>query len=149
MSDDEDDYLSDKFLAQTAAAPPAAKPKTYSDLRKEAQRKAFIKNEENRHKSRREREVEAREEGLSKSLFERAKEEEETTGSSSGSKAMAMMLKMGFKPGQSLGKPEDAEVPQKDNDAPVQEAASSKPAHKTEPLPLNEWEGMSTCLYLK
>lgn len=107
-SDDEDDYLSDKFLLQATAAAPStsrAKPTTYSDKRREALRKAQLKNEQNRTKSRRERELEAREEGLSKSLFERA-EEEQASGSN---KALAMMMKMGFKPGQTLGNVEDRE----------------------------------------
>lgn len=107
-SDDEDDYLSDKFLLQATAAAPStsrAKPTTYSDKRREALRKAQLKNEQNRTKSRRERELEAREEGLSKSLFERA-EEEQASGSN---KALAMMMKMGFKPGQTLGNVEGRE----------------------------------------
>ncbi|KAA1466132.1 RNA-binding domain-containing protein [Dentipellis sp. KUC8613] len=101
------------------------------------------------------REVEAREEGLSKSLFERAAEEE-AAGSSSGNKALAMMMKMGFKPGQSLGKVEDAPTaspPDSGQGTPVPETSSApatsasppptgavKP-HRLEPLPINEWAG--------
>lgn len=104
MSDDEDDYLSDKFLLEAASGGSAA-PKTYSQRRKDAARLSAIKNEQHRKKSRRQLEADALEEGLSKSLFERAKEEEET--GQQKNKALAMMMKMGFKPGQSLGRTED------------------------------------------
>lgn len=99
MSSDEDDYLSAKYLVDVPAPAPT---KTYSELRKNAQKRGQVKQEQNRVKSRRERELEAREEGLSKSLFERAKEDEEA-GLGSGNKALSIMMKMGFKPGQSLG----------------------------------------------
>jgi hypothetical protein len=152
MSGDEDDYLSDKFLVDASSSAPA--PKTYAQIRKEAERKAKLKNEENRLKSRRQREAEAREEGLSKSLFERAKEEEDA-GITSGNKALSMMMRMGFKPGQSLGKIEDStsQPPQtalsgsteetNTGQAPAEEstAVGKRPGHKTEPLPLNEWAG--------
>ncbi|TFY72484.1 hypothetical protein EVG20_g533 [Dentipellis fragilis] len=152
QEENEDDYLSDKFLVQT---PAPSKPTTYSDKRKEALKRAQIRNEQNRVKSRRQREVEAREEGLSKSLFERAAEEE-AAGSGSGNKALAMMMKMGFKPGQSLGKVEDAPAaspPDSAQGTPVPETSSAavtdasppptgvvKP-HRLEPLPINEWAG--------
>src|SRR6185369_1385784 len=102
--DDEDDYLSDKFLA--APDSNSCAPKTYTQLRKEAANKAKLKNEQNKTRGQRERELEAREEGLTKSLFDRAKEEQEA-GMSSGNKALSMMMKMGFTPGQPLGKAED------------------------------------------
>lgn len=100
MSDDDDDYLSAKFLVDTTPAPAA---KTYSQIRKEAHQRSELKHEQSRRRSRKEIERESREAGLSKSLFERAKEEEDA-GLGSGNKALAMMMKMGFKPGQSLGK---------------------------------------------
>ncbi|KAL0949619.1 hypothetical protein HGRIS_009664 [Hohenbuehelia grisea] len=154
MSDDEaDDYLSDKFLVETSA--PSA-PKTYSNLRKAAQQRSQQKNVENRTKSRYQREIESREEGLSKSLFERAKEEQEA-GLSSGSKALSIMMKMGFKPGESLGRPDPEEAPSSGSadtstntdNATVDSASeavlatndSGKSRHKVEPLPLNEWAG--------
>jgi G-patch domain len=113
-SDDEDDYLSAKFLDEPSPASSSSKkPKTYSDIRKDAQKRSQLKQEQNRRKSRKERELEAREEGLSKSLFERAKEEEEA--GLPQNKALSMMMKMGFKPGQSLGAsastPVDEEMP--------------------------------------
>jgi hypothetical protein len=145
--EDEDDYLSNKFLPDEQA-----KPTTYSQLRKAAQKKAQSKNEQNRIKSRRQREIESREEGLSKSLFERAKEEE------AGNKALSIMMKMGFKPGQALGN-NDNDIP---SSSPPKNDAEDEPSgptteetipdmnihtkHKTEPLPLKEWEGQSIFL---
>ncbi|KAJ3803075.1 hypothetical protein GGU11DRAFT_812973 [Lentinula aff. detonsa] len=105
-----------------------------------------------RVKSRRERELEAREEGLSKSLFDRAKEEE-TGGNSGLNKGLTLMMKMGFQPGQSLGQshddgskpnePSKLEIPSL---VPLLDRESSQPSrngnsHRTEPLPLNEWSG--------
>ncbi|RPD61927.1 hypothetical protein L226DRAFT_560632 [Lentinus tigrinus ALCF2SS1-7] len=106
MSDDEDDYLSDKFLVEAAAASSSSAPKSYADRRKEALKQSALKNEQNRTKSRREREREAREEALNRSLFERAQEEAQESGQQN--KALAMMMKMGFKPGQALGKDDEA-----------------------------------------
>ncbi|EPQ59596.1 hypothetical protein GLOTRDRAFT_125893 [Gloeophyllum trabeum ATCC 11539] len=166
MAEDEDDYLSDKFLADLNAAS-SSEPKTYSARRKEAEKKAKLKQEQNRIKSRRQLELESREAGLSKSLFERAKEEEATVGK--GNKALAMMMKMGFKPGQSLGQVHDEPAPEAASVTP-ERAVSSTPEvevkessaepsrdgtpfesmtrglgsgikHRTEPLPLNEWAG--------
>lgn len=152
MSDD-DDYLSDKFLA----GPPqeSDSQRSYTQLRKEAIRKSQIKNEQNRTKSKRQRELEAREEGLNKSLFEKAQEDEQAnTGASN--KALALMMKMGFKPGQSLGKQSTGVSPAHGEDSETPDAVvavpqtigestnkpPSPPQHKTEPLPINEWLGM-------
>ncbi|KAK0206236.1 hypothetical protein DFS33DRAFT_572726 [Desarmillaria ectypa] len=136
MSDNEDDYLSDKFLVENTSS---TRPQTYSSLRKEVQKKSLLKNEQHRQKSRYQREVESREEGLSKSLFTRAKEEQEA-GIATGNKAMSIMMKMGFTPGQSLGKTDDEPA---DTAPSIDVASSSKKSggHKVEPLPLNEWEG--------
>ncbi|KAF7313659.1 G-patch domain-containing protein [Mycena chlorophos] len=147
MSDDEDDYLAnlDKFLVDPSTS---TGPKSYSQLRKEAEKKSREKNEKNRIKSRRQREAESRQEGLSKSLFARAKEDEDA-GISSGNKALSIMMKMGFKPGQALGKsdsndeaPSQLDNPESDNDngdgdGPV----ASSSTHRTNPLPINEWTG--------
>jgi hypothetical protein len=161
MADDEDDYLSDKFLIESAPS----QPKTYAERRKQAQKQAQLKNEANRLKSRRERELESREEGLSKSLFERAKEEE-ASGINTGNKALSMMMKMGFRPGQALGKQEDDRpltiTPELNHDhldeqlettADISEpglsgTSQSVSKHKTEPLPINEWMGMYPLLWL-
>jgi hypothetical protein len=180
----EDDYLSDKFLfAAESTAPKANEPKTYAQRRREAERASQLKNEQNRTKPRREREKEALEEGLNKSLFERAKEEEERLaadlGSSGGggNKALSMMMKMGFQPGQALGKRENSPPPSTavadssstivesdsvpesivgassvDVDSSIQNdkqdhpvaGAQSGTQHRTVPLPLQEWTGMSS-----
>ncbi|KIP12828.1 hypothetical protein PHLGIDRAFT_60997 [Phlebiopsis gigantea 11061_1 CR5-6] len=155
MSDEEDDYLSDKFLVDTTAAAASSSAKTYTARRKEALRVAALKNEQNRRKSRRELEQESREEGLSKSLFERAKDEAEQGVGGGSSKALAMMMKMGFQPGQSLGQPdtpvEQSRSPSQDpsSTAPPAEDGEDKKAlepavasqHRVNPLPLNEWTG--------
>jgi G-patch domain len=156
MSSDEDDYLSNKFLSDENAS--SSQPTTYSQLRKAARKKAQSKNEQNRIKSRRQREIESREEGLSKSLFERAKEEEEA-GVSSGNKALSIMMKMGFKPGQALGNndslvnnssPPENDVekigftPDKLTTGEAVPDMNIHTKHRAEPLPLNEWAGRST-----
>jgi len=170
MSEEEDDYLSDKFLQQLEASShskSSSTPKTYTQRRHEAERISALKNEQNRRKSRKQLEQESREEGLSKSLFERAKEEEESHGGQQN-KALAMMMKMGFKPGQALGKDYDdhsdddhavptktiasPEPPQEEDTeraskTPTVERESGSPPpqtsalkHRTVPLPINEWE---------
>ncbi|KAI0650018.1 hypothetical protein C8Q79DRAFT_900584 [Trametes meyenii] len=163
MSDEEDDYLSDKFLIDAAAS--SSVPKTYVERRKEAAKRAALKNEQNRTKSQRE----AREEALARSLIERAQEEARESGQQN--KALAMMMKMGFKPGQALGREEDGGGKQKDEDgkqppgaAAVPEDAVAGPSrpgigarskadadeeqveetqtgHRKVPLAINEWEG--------
>jgi len=166
MADDgDDDYLSDKFL--TLAEP--QKSTTYSEKRKESLRKSHLKNEQNRTKSRRQLELESREEGLSKSLFERA-EDDKAIGHGAENKALSMMIKMGFKPGQALGAPADVEqdedaspspqptpspvpthptTPHRDVDPP-QETSILQPEkqerHLVNPLPLNEWSGTSSLI---
>lgn len=169
MADDEDDYLSDKFLLE-ASKPPSTAPKTYSHLRKEASRQAFLKSQQNKQKSQRQ----LREEGLSKSLFERVKEEEDSGVVASGNKALSIMMKMGFKPGQALGKDANTSAPTADSSKPEipdregsigightdPSSSSTLPStstsiepqnptittnshHKIEPIPINEWAGMS------
>lgn len=155
MSDEEDDYLSDKFLASLEAPKSGKSSMSYAERRRVAQRESERKRLEGRIKSRREMEEEARREGLSRSLFDREIEkassgkenndgESSSTGGGSGaSKAMSMMLKMGFKPGEALGKKEEpAKLP--DNDAEVlrEEPEKTKSGHLVEPLPLAVWAGM-------
>ncbi|KAN0139967.1 protein of unknown function (DUF4187) domain containing protein [Lactarius tabidus] len=148
---DDDDYLSDKFLLNTAEP---QKPKTYSEKRKEALFKSRLKSDQNRIKSRRQLEIESREDGLSKSLFERA---EDDKASGSENKALSMMMKMGFKPGQALGLP--AHVDEDSTDRPSSSSTSPPPdptrgisppqegsttqseKQLVNPLPLNEWSG--------
>ncbi|KAG9119705.1 hypothetical protein FRC07_005135 [Ceratobasidium sp. 392] len=161
MSDEEEDFMSDKFLASLETAKPTTGNASYSERRRVAQRESERKRLEGRIKSRRELEEEARREGLSRSLFEKEMEkaaeskakggegQESSGGGSGGSKAMAMMLKMGFKPGETLGKKEE---PVKSLDEPS-ESSEEKPAdiaetgeklksgHLAEPLPLAMWAG--------
>lgn len=155
MADDaDDDYLSDKFLTITEAQ----KPKTYSEKRKEALRKSLLKGEQNRTKSTRQLELESREEGLSKSLFERA-EDDKASGRGMDNKALSMMMKMGFKPGQALGASTHVDVDEGSTPIGTMTPPSRRnlsPSPETEtlgiqpqihdgglvnPLPLNEWLG--------
>ncbi|KAJ3566009.1 hypothetical protein NP233_g7269 [Leucocoprinus birnbaumii] len=123
MSDD-DDYLSDKFLA--GIGDDVTPPKTYSQLRREALKKSQEKKcwQSNQEQT-----------GA-------GAQEEEQAGLGSGNKALAMMMKMGFTPGQSLGRQTGAAA---EEDSGNTESSIRKspppPQHKTEPLPLNEWSG--------
>jgi len=137
MADDgDDDYLSDKFL--TPVEP--QNPKTYSEKRKEALRESFRRDEQNRTKSRRQLERESREEGLSKTLFERA-EDDKSSGRGPENKALSMMLKMGFKPGQALGVPDS--VDERTTPIHTSPEAEANEGRLVDPLPLNEWSGTS------
>jgi hypothetical protein len=133
MSSSDEDYLSEKFLVDAPSAPSG----TYSSLRKRARQEADRRNAENKQKSRRQLEEEARAEGLQKSLFQRA-QEETSFDHGTPNKAMAMMLKMGFKPGQALGTEVTAEVENSDN-----AAAPSRLGHRTEPIGIKMWKGWS------
>ena len=59
MSDEEDDYLSDKFLVDPTPSS-STRPKTYAERRQDALRRAALKNEQNRLPTRAERERAAR-----------------------------------------------------------------------------------------
>ena len=59
MSDDEDNYLSDKFLLGDTVSPPS-KPQTYAERRKQSQRQSELRNLQNKKKSRKQLEEEAR-----------------------------------------------------------------------------------------
>ncbi|KAG8897310.1 hypothetical protein FRB99_008234, partial [Tulasnella sp. 403] len=166
MSDDEDDYLSAKFVDESAMPGPASKRNrsdvTYHERRRQAAKISHEKNKANKIRPRREVEEESRREGLSKSLFERAREEDLhhskrrrlEDGESDGetepaqeppkttNKALAMMLKMGYKEGQSLGrKTEPVEVPSHGDSESVAVAERKVLGHLTEPLPLAVWAG--------
>lgn len=147
---DEEDYLSDKFLVEAVAS--SSQPKTYTQRRQESLKQSRTKNEQDRPKSRRQREQESREEALRKSLFERAKEDNE----GGKNKALEIMLKMGFKIGESLGQKEGL-LAREGTSSPRRSGSetreSSEPrerrntlsdsTHRAEPLPLNEWSGSS------
>lgn len=118
--------------------------------RQQALKEGRLKSLQNQAKSRRQREQESREDGLSKSLFERAKLDNDA----GANKALGIMMKMGFQLGQSLGKPEDIpptdvvslpdtprpSVPE-DSRSHSQAAETRGEKHKSEPLPLSEWTG--------
>lgn len=143
---DDDDYLSDKFLT----VPEPQKSKTYSEKRKEALRRSLLEDEQNKIKSNRQLELESREEGLSKSLFERA-QDDKASGRGSENKALSIMMKMGFKPGRALGVPADVEdavtirtTPPQLNISSPEPSVVSPGKHEGQlvnPLPLNEWSG--------
>ena len=107
-SESEDDFMSDKFLVETA---PAKKTQqTYLDRRRAAQKKHL----ESQPKSLKLREEEKRRHGLETSLFAGVKDDanavgsgESSAGPAAGSKAMNMMMKMGWKVGEGLGKKGD------------------------------------------
>lgn len=168
MSDEEDDYLSDKFLASLVAPKPStSSAANYAERRRIAQRESERKRLEGRIKSRRELEEDARREGLSQNLFDKEMEKAgaaqpgiggagqdgevqlEKVGGSGASKAMSMMLRMGFKPGETLGKKEEpakpggVSVPSDEKHEGVPEPEKrTKSGHLTEPLPLAMWAGM-------
>ncbi|KIM33164.1 hypothetical protein M408DRAFT_5783 [Serendipita vermifera MAFF 305830] len=138
MSDEEDDYLSEKFLQQITSKAQSSSSKTYAERRREAQRQAEIKNIAGRTKSRKDIEKEALEtlkEGMNTSLFEKEKLAAAEGGTQS--KAMKMMSKMGFKPGQTLGRQDETpSVSTLGN-----ESSSSRQGPRSTPIAINLWEG--------
>ncbi|KAI9626670.1 hypothetical protein KEM48_010265 [Puccinia striiformis f. sp. tritici PST-130] len=98
--EEEDDFMSDKFLKQITESP-SENNKTYTEKRK---RRLIEASTTQQKRSRAQREIEAREEGLSRNLIQSTSEhQEENAPPESHSKAFQMMLKMGFQPGSSLG----------------------------------------------
>lgn len=97
--------MSDKFLVE--AVPARTTQQTYLDRRKAAQKKHL----ESQPKSLKLREEEKRRKGLETSLFAGVEEDASKLGESSkpavGGKAMSMMMKMGWKVGEGLGKKGD------------------------------------------
>jgi len=142
MSDSEDDFMSDKFLVEAPAAEKSYKAKRDASLLK-GQRAGLAKNLQ----SAKVREEQQRREGLNTSLFEK-KDHQEASGSGGG-KAMAMMMKMGWKVGEGLGKKEVEEptTKRKVDDEEEDEAprggigSSSRKAPRTEPIRVSLWSG--------
>lgn len=154
---DEDDYTSDKFLAAAAAAGTSATTSSdsYAERRRLALKQAEEKQRANRTKSLKEREEEARRKGLSTSLFgalddddqqqqQDGDETDTTPGAPLGGKAMSMMLKMGWKPGQGLGREAASSPTTLDQDMGFNkrkrsedgnEEPSPRPALRRDPLP--------------
>ena len=155
MSSSEDDFMSDKFLAEPTPKPSA---QTYTQRRLAAAKR----HAEAQPKPRAVREEEARRKALETSLFERE-------GQQGGGKAMGLMMKMGWTPGEGLGKQRDdersdktrARSPSADDDddadkAPAAAAAAAagigakrrklsppRATHRTEPLRISLWAGKS------
>ncbi|EGG04158.1 uncharacterized protein MELLADRAFT_89632 [Melampsora larici-populina 98AG31] len=105
--EEEEDFMSDKFLIPINNTS-STSTLTYSDKRKRKQIESLNKSYK---KSRAEQEIEAREEGLRNDLianqFKSIKESDSKDPSiptTTHSKAVQMMLKMGFQPGKALGK---------------------------------------------
>ncbi|KAA1076540.1 hypothetical protein PGT21_010727 [Puccinia graminis f. sp. tritici] len=96
--EEEEDFMSDKFLKQITET--STENKTYSEKRK---RRLIDASTNHQKRSRVQREIEAREEGLSRNLIQANVVQEEKAPPESHSKAFQMMLKMGFQPGNSLG----------------------------------------------
>jgi len=131
-NDGDDDYLSDKFLTPVESQ----NPKTYSEKRKEALRESLRRDEQNRTKTKRQLEHESREDGLSKTLFERA-EDDKSSGRGPENKALSIMKSMGFKPGQALGVPARVD----EGTTPNHTSREAHEGRLVNPLPLNEWSG--------
>jgi hydroxylamine reductase (hybrid-cluster protein) len=140
MSDEEDDYLSEKLLAGIVAQSSSGS-KTYFQRRREAQLQSEIRNLAGRTKSKKEIErenLETLKEGMGTSLFEREK-----LGEAGGpSKAMNMMTKMGFKPGQTLGKQQGTTSSTESGDTLSKKSDQNTPGLKA-PIIVNIWEGKS------
>ncbi|KWU41945.1 hypothetical protein RHOSPDRAFT_36508 [Rhodotorula sp. JG-1b] len=103
-SDSELDYDDPRFLlAAETTASTSQSDLTYAERRK---RTLAQQAERGRIKSRKQMEEEKREEGLSTNLIDRERKQEEAGGGAST--AFKMMSKMGYKPGEALGRRYDS-----------------------------------------
>jgi hypothetical protein len=154
-SESEEDFMSDKFLASVSEP---AVPQTYSARRNQQTLKSLRAGQANAKPTQKlaVREEIARREGLERNLFE---EPERNAG---GNKAMAMMMKMGWTPGESMGKKKEEATGSKrtrdeegdDEDAPRGGIGSSSrlkvqrspspPAQRTEPIRISMWQSTSS-----
>lgn len=146
-SESEDDFMSDKFLA---AASTSSAPQTYTAKRNQQALKSQRANIMNAKPVQKQsvREEHARREGLEKNLFENPPEGE--------NKAMAMMMKMGWRPGEGMGKKKEASTGTKrDRDDEDEDevprggigsssrpklARSPSPPQITEPIRISMWQ---------
>jgi hypothetical protein len=108
MSDSEDDFMSDAFLAKVTAgaAPKASSGTTYQERRRRAAASSQARADANRIRPLREREEEARQEGLKKNLIEDELRKRDAGGEVGV--GMKMMLKMGYQGGERLGRQDAA-----------------------------------------
>lgn len=102
MDADEDDYMSAAFITD-APSTSTSKPTTYAELRKAARRRGEDSVIRNAKRPRHEREAEAREQALNRSLFDTPTPDSPVPAAAPANKALGMMMRMGFKPGQALG----------------------------------------------
>ena len=161
MSDDEDDFMSDKFLVEASST--SKMPSAYSERRAAQQLKSMRTGQAKNQLTHKQEEAVRRREGLNTSLFdeyrttqskqgESSKAGESTKVTSGGAKAMAMMQKMGWSVGEGLGRkrslsPLEASkrprVEDGDDEAP-RGGLGSKAASvvsTTEPLRISMWAG--------
>ena len=152
MSDSEDDFMSDKFLVEPSTS---SSSNHYSARRSAQQLKSLRTGQAKNQLSLKQEELVRRNEGLEKSLFDDfragqgAKRGESSGGESSGSKAMGMMMKMGWSVGEGLGRkrswsPETRAKKAKgedDEDEEVQNRGIGSRPGRTEPIRLSMWAG--------
>jgi hypothetical protein len=139
-SDSEDDFMSDKFLTATSTA---REPQTYTTKRSAQQLKSLRAGQAKSAIPLKQLEEERRREGLSKSLFDAG------SSGNGGGAALGMMMKMGWKVGEGLGKQRSPSPPRAMPSAEEDEAeprrggigsgsASSSKA-RIEPLRVSMW----------
>ncbi|WVQ83658.1 hypothetical protein IAT38_005801 [Cryptococcus sp. DSM 104549] len=166
--DSEDDFMSDKFLVDSA---PSA-PQNYSARRSAQALKTLRAGQAKNQLKSRDLEQARRKEGLETSLFEKYKEDKASGGRASGSgsggsgqggnKAVEMMMKMGWKVGEGLGKKRSpsppphrafgaglgAKKPRLDEDEEEEErprggidssSRQAEPKPRTEPIRISMW----------
>jgi hypothetical protein len=125
---DEDDFMSDKFLVQAESSRPG--PATYAERRRKEVNRAA---ERGIVKSRKQREQEAREEALARNMVD---------DDEKNNKALSMMLKMGFKPGQALGRKRENDAP-----SPADRSGSRSPAVRIDPIEVEMRQGKHGFFY--
>ncbi|KAF9392069.1 G patch domain-containing protein 11 [Podila verticillata] len=127
-SDEEEDYMSEAFLNSLVSASESQKTKkqsmTYSERRRQKEREHLA----NLPKPLKEREREAREKGLETEIGEE-------------NKGMAMLLKMGFKKGGTLGASKQKEEPPSTTEQPTSHTLSSRSDVLRAPLAIQMKQG--------
>ena len=166
MSDSEDDFMSDKYLvaASAQAEPPPSSSTTYSARRSAAALRSMRAGQAKNMVSARQTEEHRRRQGLATSLFDEPRsgagtpqddrERRQPGGSGGGAKAMEMMMKMGWKVGQGLGRKRSpspdssSKLPKADHHAELDSepsrrgiGSSSKQPARTEPIRISLWSG--------
>lgn len=138
-SSEEEDFLSDSFLAGAKEKTDKGGGETYSEKRR---RQLNAGRDRTRLQNRAEREKEARAMGLSRNLLsgissttKRALEDQQTGETEQSNKALKMMMAMGYKHGKGLGREESAEKAEEGSDERQSKVL-------TEPLAIDErWMG--------